>query len=433
MFENLTDREKKLAMIVGALAPIVIVALAFFWFLDKYQGNQTQITQLESTVETEENKTRLGLQANTRKAYYRSVSLPSRKDNARSTYMAWLKNLVRNDIQMEYRDISPGDNGAIQENGQTIGSIITFSLKPEGTYEQVLQFLEEFYAADHLHRIKSLTIKPVLTKARDSKTVLSGRLKLNIEIEVLALKEADPKFENFPRFYRALKQENADYQASILGRNIFGPANNTPILEVTQRPSYLPNQEISLTLRATDADKNNVLGFEIVESKCDIEGITLGEQPGTAKMRSIPVTIPAQEKDGTYKVVARVFDNGLPSKSSEKSFNVVVKTPKVTPPAPPKPDYEFAKVTFIAGHLRNADGIWEVIINSPTKPDTKAVTMRAGDVMDLDKKKWTLEKVDETSVVFNVDGEVMRYGTSGCLGDPIEEEEAKDALPNDDT
>ena len=430
MFENLTAREKKLAMIVGALAPLLLVAWIGFWFIGKVQANQSNISGLMTDVDTEQQKAEFGRLAKKRQTYYREISLPSRVDNARTVYSNWLKNLVKDEIKMQYSGLRPQDDGDIKYNGRRIGKKLTFSFKPTATYPQLIRFLHEFYSAEHLHRINTLNIKPITKKDRNRKTVLTGELSLDIEIEVACLTDAEKRFESFPKNYQELDKTIATYEKSIIGRNIFGPANNAPSLEFQKRSSYLPafigsdgketsdSNDITLTLRGDDLDKDNLLQFEILESESDIKGMVLGEQPDDPRKRSTTLKVPGQ-KEGSYKIKARVFDDGYPSKSTEESITVIFKKPTIrVKTTKAKVPFEFAKETYIVGHLRSEQ--WEIMIH--VRPKNRYETLRAGDELDLDDKKWIVKLIDEEKVIFHVGDELLTYATDGVLGKPDKRE-----------
>ena len=421
MFENLTPREKKLAMIIGGLLPLFIVATSFFWFMDKVQKNQSTIAGLESDIEIEETKLQVGMQAGQRRNYYREISLPSRIEETGSTYAAWLKRLVQDDIKMVYNGITPRPVGDLKSNGVRLGKRMTFTLRPEATYGQLVEFLHEFYSADQLHRINQLSIRPIMERAKEGQKAYTGRYKVTLVIEVLALSDADEQFSSFPRHRRELKKDLAGYQESILGRNIFGPANNAPQIEAQMTREYRPGKEIRFTLRGKDLDERDVLAFEILPSESDVKATFVGEQPSQAGKRAMGVTVGPLEV-GTYKLKALVRDNGYPSKSSEKLFTIKVadppKKPEKTIP-PPKAPYKIANLTFIVGLMRAADGQREVMIQN--RKDSETMELRVGEKFDLDELEWVLKSVDAPAkqVTFEVGGEVLTFKTGSSLSQPL--------------
>ena len=88
MFENMTAREKNLAIVVGAMVPIVVMFLAFFWFMDRYEANYDQIDELTANVEAQEDIKERGLAASQRQSFYRKTSLPTKSGRTQSIYLS---------------------------------------------------------------------------------------------------------------------------------------------------------------------------------------------------------------------------------------------------------------------------------------------------------------------------------------------------------
>jgi len=153
MLENMSDREKKLVIVIGALLPIVILFFAFTWFMDRYDSNESDIDSLTSQMEVEKSKTLRGMLASKRQSYYRKTSLPAKTNRVRSIYRNWLDDLIIKEAGMTHLGVKFRDNaGAIVHERDPIANRVVFTARPKGTLPQLVTFLHAFYSADHLHR-----------------------------------------------------------------------------------------------------------------------------------------------------------------------------------------------------------------------------------------------------------------------------------------
>ena len=88
MFENLSDREKKLLLAIGALVPIVIIFFVVMRTNEAFKRYaQEQQTLDKQYLEQQDFKTE-GMKAEIRQEYYANASLPSAVDRAQSSYIA---------------------------------------------------------------------------------------------------------------------------------------------------------------------------------------------------------------------------------------------------------------------------------------------------------------------------------------------------------
>jgi hypothetical protein len=433
MLDSLNEREKKLAIIAAAVVPLFLFGLTFLWFLDKYDTNARAIDDLTGQIEREREKTKQGILAAQRQRYYRKASLPKRKSEARSVYKRWLADVTQKEFGLV--QISSSDAGRLEHEGDLIATRDTFKLRPKATLPQLLSFLHAFYSADHLHRINSLSIKPLKKQVRGKETVLTGQLQLTLDIEVLSLTDGPRNMESFPAWTREMPSLD-DYKQSILARNIFGPANNLPsidkprglVFKVTQASDKesastgsqdLPwkfvssRQTKSVKISATDADEKDLLSFELVESS--IDGAELGKQPATASVRNIVLDIPPM-KPGSYPMKFLVKDSGMPPKSSELEFEIVFEEEKAKPKKPEEPPILMATETYVRGFM-GGDGRWKALIHE--MPTAKTHWVFEGDSITLDDRDWKATSVTRSSITFEVDGESKTFERDCKLSEPV--------------
>jgi len=161
MFENMTPLERKLALVVGSLLPIVILFVAFIWFMDRYDANDAQIDNLTAQVNEQEDKLKRGRNASDRRGYYRKTSLPATTSRTLNIYSSWLYDVVEKECKMVFNGPKMKKGGVLIHERDDVAIRNAFTIRPKGTLEQLTQFLHIFYSADHLHRINKLSVRPV--------------------------------------------------------------------------------------------------------------------------------------------------------------------------------------------------------------------------------------------------------------------------------
>ncbi|MEL7498098.1 MAG: hypothetical protein AAFN77_10840 [Planctomycetota bacterium] len=397
MFENLTDREKKLLYGTLMLAPIALVFVAVFWFTSSYNQNDEELFALEKSIAAEKDKELSGFKANRRRNFYNSKSLPPSVVSATNEYGAWLK-LLLEEQGLEISSYKPLDAGTIRVSARDpeIGRRKSFSIQAKGNLAELNSFMKEFYSVDLLHRINSLKVIPK-TEGTGSKKVRTGELSLIMTIETVSLAQADNR-DNFTDAKRALVRNGEDYD-SLLRRNIFGPANNKPTLSVRSTTVTTGNPAI-VNITAKDTDEKDDLTFELLESS--IEGIKL--ETTNSPSRRTKFTVPSQEP-GKYEFKVKVFDNGYPPKESIEVASVTFR-PKpakkvetaVKPVEPPKPKFKHATQTRVTGIVRNRDGNWIAFVTVRTTDDR--YRLKLGDTFELDELKWEVTAIKSDEVKF---------------------------------
>nr|NIL98747.1 hypothetical protein [Planctomycetales bacterium] len=150
---------------------------------------------------------------------------------ARSLYQAWLLELV-NHVGLVGPSIDSSEPVATKSGYH----LLSFSVRGNGTLEQLTKFLFEFYNAVHLHQISSLNITPKAS---------IDELELFISIDALAVPGAADKDGN-PRkgqlasrdqlsspWSGRLASANLDDYRLIADRNVFGIGGSPNAIEHT--------------------------------------------------------------------------------------------------------------------------------------------------------------------------------------------------------
>jgi Tfp pilus assembly protein PilO len=173
--------------------------------------------------------------------HWQTQSLPSDTEVARSLYQAWLVALVSS---AGFSNPNVDSSEPVTRRGMY--DSLSFSVRSRGTLKQLTKFLFDFYRADHLHQIQSLSLTPV-PRLEELEIVLS--------IEALSLPQADRKKQLSARVSDRLASDGLAEYRVIAERNLFGIGGNaadeadfaylTAVIEVNGEP------EAWFTLRAS--------------------------------------------------------------------------------------------------------------------------------------------------------------------------------------
>jgi len=216
-------REKMLAIATGVLlVPFVAWTLmgSLGGSVKQLRANRAnlidQIHQKQAIVER-------GKRAEKKLREWDRRSLPSDPQVASSLYQNWLLKLCEDEsygVGFEHTEVNPASTRPLGQTGQKL----TFSVRGEGSLEQLTRWLHGFYSAGHLHRIRSLNITPMEG---------SNRLGLDISVEALALAGASdahdaPRPHALSAEASQLAADLDEYRERIVGRAIFSPYQPPP-------------------------------------------------------------------------------------------------------------------------------------------------------------------------------------------------------------
>ena len=419
MFEKMTPRERKLLIAISWMLPIALVFIGVFSFFGRYNENNEQLGNLEQTYNEQDNIRLDGMSASKRRAYYNALSLPPNIQTSANEYQSWLNFLLK-ELQIDYKSVTPRAGSDFTFERKLIGRSKKFNLTATCTLTQLTDFMARFYSADLLHRINKLKITPKneIVRGGREKKIRTGQLSFAIEIEILSLKTAadDPEFTQ--RFQEA-SEKSLKLQEFILQRDVFGEANNPPVLAARPAPKYFINNKISVNLSATDADEEDDLTIELLESS--VEGAELKWSEGARRAKLL---VPSQKEPRRLKFKAKVTDNGLPKKESIKEFTLNVQAP----PEPKNagnnkkdpPPFLHAPQTWITAFWME-DGQWQVWVK--VRSSNKKYKLFVGDSFKLDKKDWVVEKIGPRTAVFSVDGKRLKFNDRVPFDKPLKNDD----------
>lgn len=428
MFKNMSERERKLAYIVLALVPLFVLFYVVTSYTSKYTDNRKRILSIGNQIEKEQDLQLSAFNAMRRREYYDRYSLPNDLNRTKIQYEGYLKKLTK-ECNLDITSYSSKNSGPneVFYNGSRgrvkVFNQLTFELNGKGTLDQITEFLHRFYQLNMVQRISKLNINPILVGGSEStKFEREGPHRISMTIDVLSMVSAEPTRE-FDNEYLQVKKSLDEYNASILNRNMFGPANNAPQLSSGTKKSLTESQSpISYQISAVDKDKNDKLTFELLST--EIKDAKL-EQPNPDSPRatfSCGVLPP-----GNYSFRVRVTDSGFPNKSTEEecvlTINKKREIVKVEPEDPVEPPpVRFAGVTQIRA-------IWgekgKENIEIWIRPTDKKPVYQVGSTFQLDDKDWTIRKVNLREVQIECEGELLTYDLKGkhdILSSPLRRE-----------
>jgi len=155
------------------LAALGLVALFYFGdmgyrklYEEPLQAQHRLETQLTKQLKTAKQNLARAKSITDQLTMLEKRSLPANPEMARSRYQAWLLQLVGN-AQLTGTSVDAGDPVAVTYTARRLKKPlvlyrrITFTVHGRGDLTQITRFLYDFYAAGHLHKIRSLSLNPI--------------------------------------------------------------------------------------------------------------------------------------------------------------------------------------------------------------------------------------------------------------------------------
>ena len=400
MFENLSNREKKLLLAIGTLVPIAIVFVGIFQLIGSFEANNQELESLDIQIVDQEELELQGMLAGRRQTYYANASLHPSINIASNDYQNWLKTTMA-ESGLTWTGVTPGEVSRLRSNNKTIGQSMSFKVPASGTLVQFNDFLSKFYQLDVLHRITAMTLTPQ-NEPRTKKPVRTGLITAKMTFEVLSL-QAGKNRDGFADVRKHLVNSKKNYD-EILRRNIFGPANSEPVISASNKTTTT-GKPYSFSITAKDANKNDLLKIELLESSIDDAALTQAKETDRRAKFEMPNMPP-----GKYNFKVKVSDTGFPVKSSTKEFVVTVKEPRK--PAPPKvvvkkpepkpePEVDYIRLVKVTGITQDRDGKWRAWVS--VGPTGERLRLSVGETFEIGEKEYEVVSVEEDEATFSGD------------------------------
>ncbi|MEM9410827.1 MAG: hypothetical protein AAGA30_06915 [Planctomycetota bacterium] len=415
----MTRLEKLLACMIGAMVYLIILYFGYRSYNSQYTLANSRLIAMDRQINDENLRTMDAFAAGDRRNYfYKSASFATGQNDL-TEYQDWLEKLIR-DCGLKYRSIAKPKKNTFKFRAEgmgvfDIGDRIVLNFDTTGTLDQILKFVYEFEQLDVLHKIRDVTLQPMVDKNN------IGNVKAAFKVELLALADAD-ETRDFKSNSRELEKSLDDYEKVVIARNIFGPANNPPRLRLSKR-TFTEGKDISVSLSGSDKDKNDTLAYEIVDAG-GIEGAEITSKK-SGRSEKFSFTSPPLEV-GEYKAIIRVTDSGYPPKFMDEELDIVIKAKKVEKKEEkvveveePDPPYKHVADTQI-NSITSIDGVVQAKIRVRTQG--KIFLVKKGDEFELDEAIWKLREIDMRGLTLESDGKLMKYRLGDFLDQPRNEE-----------
>ncbi len=420
MLDNLTEREKKLALAVACLLPLVLIFAVVYWMGSQLSDKHSKITALRSEQTALMKKQLDAMQASQRRAVYRSESLPSNTNIAVSLYESWLSVLGSEKLghggSFSIKSLNRGADKYVSGRAggrpeDLVYSDYSYSITGKGNIDQLTEFLYEFHRAKILHRIKAVNIKPEVQGpgARQSRSEI---LDIRLTVDAICMPDA-PAERNFADEIKTdFPRSFDDYKNVVAHRNLFGLPNNAPEWRTTGQQDKETGKAFAIDLSADDKDEDDNLTLELVNSSVPEARLVQTD----AKGRKARLEIPGLDR-GRYEFETLATDDGCPAKMDTMKLVVVVDDPPERKPPPEKPKPKHARETYVSAAITNSQGKLEVWINCLTLG--KFYELTEGESFELDDQEWTIIKIIPPEVIIEVNGEKMVFVKNRPLSEPL--------------
>ena len=201
---------KILAIVTGALLVVAGIPMLLSGRDGSVGKLGTQRDVLKGQVENQETLLRGLRRGQKHLAEWKRRALPPDPALASRLYQTWLREVLAG-IELDNVSVNPSDPVPGPDRSF---STLRFRVTGNGTLEQLVELLHEFYTTDHLHLIHSLSITPI----KDSE-----KLELSLLIEALALRDAENQEKlSSGKLDRLAKKSLDEYIKTVVWRTMEG-------------------------------------------------------------------------------------------------------------------------------------------------------------------------------------------------------------------
>ncbi len=397
----MTRRERILAIGVGATIGLLGLQYGISSLNSTIAAKQVQIDAAQASVDKLRGQIRQAEKAQKTLRDIKAKSLPNSAQLLNARYGEWLIQLGQ-EVGLTDIKITNHDNNKQVKPTKTPAPFTTYKFTMQGQCktDQLVELLAKYYDKDLLHSITNLKVK--MTKQ-------ANLLNISLDSQAIALRGADAKQEFSKEPSGRLAQSAEEFEKNIIGRNPFAPPNLPPKLATSTRQELKRGERWNLKLEGSDPDKDEVK-FELV-SKDLPSGLKFSSRSGEISGSA--------SENGSYEVIVRATDNGLPAKSSEHKLAL-----KVVDPPPPvveveKPKFDAAEQSRVTAMVGGAKGP-QVWVRSLT--DGKSFQLSEGDDFEVGtiKAKVVSINLKESFAEFETDGLRWIVGMDSMLKEAFE-------------
>jgi hypothetical protein len=406
----MSRRERMLAAVVGVAGVFMVLMYGLSTITSGYQRRSAERRGLLSRIDNSELEAQRGLRLADRlqEIADRSVrpgGIPS------PAYGAWLMELadrqlglsnvsVRNGGTSPVR-LAPGSVPAGTDSGPGANiafHVHKFELNGTGDLEQISDLAFALHTADINHRLTMWRIAPVT----NTKT-----FNISLTLEVVAMETAPERSRlEMPHQELLAGQSREALKESILGRNIFGPENLPPDLQVQSRYTAYLNQPFSLLLEASDPDELDTVRFE-----ADLDDLERARfSAGDGRIEWTPQEL------GEYRIRVAAIDDAFPRGRTEKQVTIRVENApaREVRVEVPRPTFPIAKLIYVSG-ITEISGEKRVWLDVRTEGRT--LQLGVGDSFQLGNFEAAIASIDEQRVEIDAGGRRVSVGLGKSLAD----------------
>ena len=384
-------------LLLGGIVLLVTLPILFFVYRSvsaAFATRQATIAGLEKDVKTYKDYNFAGERAKKKVGEYLARSLPADPVTTRREYQNWLI------IQVEKAGLhEPKVDFKSQTSSGELYVMQEFTVHVKGGLPQFVELLHAFYSQDWLHRITRVSLRPI----KNSKL-----LDVNLTVDALSLKKAKDTPQLVPRAAKRLELASSKaYYETIVGRNLFGPANNPPKLSISGNKDVYLGRNADLTAKGSDTDPLDKMTYRLVEASDP--SAKLDAESGKFSWR--PPAI------GKYEFAIEAIDDGYPARPSKVEkfvINVAEQPPPKGPDRPqdPPPSFDHSRFTVFTAVL-NADGQGEVWLHN--RPTGEMIKLHRGDKFQIGTVKGTVADFGTYDFSFDSGGKRLKVAHGDIL------------------
>lgn len=331
----MSKRERILAIAVLSIFGLMIVQWGFSHVSKVLDEKNSKLDGAIAESERLDQITSRGLRAKGRLDKLVKLSLPRDQQSALYQYRTFLESLSAA-VDMEGVSIVTPESTAFQNKAF---DAYNFSLQGDVELDKSIELIGRYYDKNYIHTIKECKFS----------MLESGKVRVNLISQVIALKAASKTQELADQSSGRLAMDIEEYKSRILARNPFAPPNAAPKLDKSSL-EILVGKSLYHKFGAKDPEGHNVK-YKLVTKEEDIpEGIEVDSKG----ISGVPT------KPGKIEMEFEISDNGWPSASRTQSFviNVKEEVKTVTKEEPTLDLLTRTKVSGLVAGGRRGSEVW---------------------------------------------------------------------------
>ncbi len=375
-------RERYVLIGICSFIALTLGYVAFRSISGMFAYRYSEVERLEREVKDAKRQALAGELAKRKIVAYEARSLPSQPEVTQREYQNWLLTQIQKagmsepKVSFKSQVGRAGDFFVKQE----------FTVAAKGKLPQVVELLHAFYSQDWLHRLTRLSLQPI----KDSKL-----MDVSLTVDTVSLKNGKDAQQLEPRpGKRLLLADSQAYYDTIVGRNLFGPANNAPRVSVSGVKQVYLGRTAELTVRASDPDPlDKAFTYRLVESASKSAKL----DPATGRFTWTP------SEPGDYEFIVEATDDGFPAKPSRPEKFVLNVTPqrRETIVDDGFKGFDHSKFTILTTVL-DIDGQGEIWLHK--RPAGEMLKLHRGDKFEIGSVKGTVAEIGQYDFSFDSEG-----------------------------